>query len=114
MSSYNKSYYQLNISKFMERMRNYYYNNKIEILEQKKKYYENSRNDILEQKKIYYENFRNDKLDYNFYYYYKNKYDLSNEIIDILYGIKENNKIKKLRKIDYYITIAEMYNIEIN
>ena len=114
MSTYNKSYYQLNKSKFMERMRNYYYNNKIEILEQKKKYYENSRNDILEQKKIYYENSRNDKLDYNFYYYYKNKYNLSTEIIDILYEIKENNKIKKFKNINYYITLAELYNIEIN
>ena len=113
MSTYNKSYYELNKSKLMERMRNYYYYNKIEILEQKKKYYENSRNDILEQKKkyyeisrnnilgqkkIYYEISRNDKLEYSFYKYYKNNYDLSTEIIDILYSIKENNNIKKIQK----------------
>ena len=99
MSSYNKTYYLSNKSKFMEKMRKYYYDNKIEILEQKKKYYENS---------------INDKMEYNFYEYYIDKYDLSTEIINILYGIKENNNIKKFKNINYYITIAEMYNIEIN
>ena len=53
-------------------------------------------------------------MDYNFYYYYKNTYNLSNNIIDILYAIKENNKIKKFKNINYYITIAEMYNIVID
>ena len=76
-------------------MKKYHNNNKIKILEQKKKYYENSRND-------------------KFHYYYKNNYYLSTEIIDILYGIKENNNIKKFKNINYYITIAELYNIEIN
>ena len=114
MTSYNKTYYELNRMKFKEYMKKYYDNNKIEISEQKKKYYENSRNDILEQKKKYYEISRNHKIDYNFYHYYKNKYDLSNEIIDILYSIKENNKIKKFRNIYYYIALSEIYNIVID
>ena len=96
----------------------YYYissidNNKIEILEQKKIYYENSKNSTLEQKKKYYENSRNDRLEYLFYKYYRNNHNLSNEIISILYSIKENNKIKKFKNVNYYITLAELYNIEI-
>ena len=114
MSSYKKSYYELNKMKFKEYMKKYYNNNKIEISEQKKKYYEISRNDILDQKKKYYEISRNHKIDYNFYHYYKKKYDLSDEIINILHAIKENNKIKKFKNINYYITLSEMYNIIID
>ncbi len=97
-NSYQQKYYLSNREKIIEKNKKYYYDNKIEILEQKKKYYENSRNDILEQKKIYYENYRNDKLEYSFYKYYKNKYNLSTEIIDILYTVffKKKSPIKKI------------------
>ena len=114
MSTYKKSYYELNRLKLTERMRKYYYNNKIEFALYKKKRYEENRENEIKQAKEYYKENKNKVLEYKFHYYSKNNYDLSNEIIDILYGIKENNKIKKLRNINYYITIAEMYNIEIN
>ena len=114
MSSYNKSYYLANRLKMTERMRNYYNDNKIEFALYKKKRYEENRENEIKQVKEYYKENKTKVLEYKFHYYYKNNYDLSNEIIDILYGIKENNKITKFKNINYYITIAEMYNIKIN
>ena len=114
MSTYNKSYYLSNRLKMTERMRKYYYNNKIEFALYKKKRYEENRENEIKQVKEYYKENKNQVLEYKFHFYYKNNYDISDEIINILYGIKENNKIKKFKNINYYITIAEMYNIEIN
>ena len=114
MSSYKKSYYELNRLKLMDRMRNYYHNNKVELSLYKKRIYKENRENKINHVKDYYKENKEKVLDYKFHYYYKNNYDLSNEIIDILYGIKKNNNIKKLKNINYYITIAEMFNIEIN
>ena len=113
MSSYNKSYYLSNKLKFMEKMKKYYYDNKIELAQYKKKRYDENREEEIKQVKQYYNNNKTKVLEYKFHYYYKNNYDLLTEIIDILYEIKENNKIIKFKNIEYYITLAELYNIEI-
>ena len=82
--------------------------------EEKKKRYDENRENEIKQVKEYYKENKTKVLEYKFDYYYKNNYDLSSDIIHILYGIKENNNIKKFKNINYYITIAELYNIEKN
>ena len=114
MTTYNKLYYESNRLKLMDRMRKYYHNNKVELSLYKKKTYKENRQNKINHVKNYYKENKDKVLDYKFHYYYKNNYDLSDDIIDILYAIKENNKIKKFKNTIYYITLAEMYNIVID
>ena len=114
MSTYKKLYYEANRSILMERMRKYYHDNKIQLSLYKKKTYKENRQNKINHVKNYYKENKDKVINYKFHHYYKINYDLSDEIIDILYAIKENNNIKRLKNIYYYITLAEMYNIVID